>query len=158
MSSKSFFFALLLGLFITNAHAHEYNVGALHIGHPWARATPKGAGVAGGYLKITNNGTEPDRLVGGSTNFAGKFEIHEMSMDGGVMRMRPITGGLEIKPGQTVELKPGGFHLMFMDLKEPLKAGERVKGVLTFEKAGNVNVEYAIEAMGATPKEGHSGH
>jgi copper(I)-binding protein len=141
------------------AHAHEYTVGSLKIGHPWARATPKGASVAGGYLKITNTGKEPDRLVGGSVPFAGRFEIHEMSHEGGVMKMRHLPKGLEIKPGETVELKPGSYHLMFMDLKQPLVKDQkpRPKGTLMFEKAGTVEVEYAIEAIGGSPK-GHGGH
>src|SRR5262245_45104528 len=100
--------------------AHEYNLGPLKIGHPWARATPKGAAVAGGYLKITNTGTTSDRLIGGTAAFAGRFEIHEMSEQGGVMKMRHLPNGIEIKPGETVEFKPGSFHVMFMDLKQPL--------------------------------------
>ena len=135
------------------AHGHEYELGSLKIGHPWARATPKGAAVAGGYLKITNNGKEADRLIGGSASFAGRFEIHEMATEGGVMNMRHLPKGLEIKPGQTVELKPGSFHVMFMDLKEALVKDQkpRPKGTLVFEKAGTIEVEYAIEAVGGAP-------
>ncbi|HWM46952.1 MAG TPA: copper chaperone PCu(A)C [Xanthobacteraceae bacterium] len=140
-----------LALLVTSAMAHDYKVGSLKIDHPWARATPKGASVGGGYMKITNTGTTPDRLVGGSSTVSGRFEVHEMSMDNGVMRMRPLKDGLEIKPGQTVELKPGSFHIMLLDLKQPLKENERVKGTLTFEKAGTVEVEYAVVAVGASP-------
>ena len=114
----------------------------------------KGASVGGGYMKITNNGTAPDRLIGGSSPIAGRFEVHEMSMDNGVMRMRPLKDGLEIKPGQTVELKPGSFHVMFVDLKEPIKEGDRVKGTLVFEKAGTVDVEYVAVAVGAIAEGG----
>jgi periplasmic copper chaperone A len=128
---------------------HSYKVGALVIETPWSRATPGGAKVAAGYVRITNGGATPDRLVGGTAIVAGKFEIHEMSMQGDVMRMRPLDTGLEIKPGQTVELKPGGLHLMFMDLQRPLKEGETVKGTLVFEKAGTVEVDYAVRALGA---------
>ena len=134
--------------------AHEFKLGSLEISHPWARATPTGATVAGGYLKITNKGTTPDRLVGGTAAFAGRFEIHEMKMVDGVMQMRPLPAGLEIKPGETVELKPGSYHVMFMALKEPLKQGQTVKGTLNFEKAGTVAVEYTVEAIGAA----RSGH
>ncbi|MBX9842711.1 MAG: copper chaperone PCu(A)C [Xanthobacteraceae bacterium] len=140
------------------ASAHDYKIGSLEIQHPWSRATPKGATVAGGYLKIVNNGTTPDRLVGGSTEAAPKFEIHEMSMEGGVMKMRMLPKGLEIKPGQTVELKPGGYHLMFVGITAPLEQGKRVKGTLEFEKAGKVEVEYAVEAIGATPRAGGHNH
>ncbi|MBQ0822523.1 DUF1775 domain-containing protein [Microvirga terrae] len=127
--------------------------GPLTLEQPWSRATPGAAKVGGGYLRITNTGTAPDRLVGGSFPLASKVEVHEMRMDGDVMRMKPVEGGLEIKPGATVELKPGGLHLMFMDLKEPLKEGQTVKGTLVFEKAGRVEVEYAVRGMGGAPAE-----
>ncbi len=130
-------------------------VGALTIEQPWSRATPGGAKVGGGYLRVTNAGTAPDRLTGGSFSLASKVEVHEMRLEGDVMRMKPVDGGLEIKPGATVELKPGGFHLMFMDLKEPLKEGQIVKGTLTFEKAGPVTVEYAVRGMGGAAAAEH---
>jgi len=152
---KSMLLATALALIVSSASAHEYKAGSIEIKHPWARATPKGSEVAGGYMKLINTGKEPDRLVGGSVPIAGKFEIHEMSMDGGVMKMRPLPNGIEIKPGQTVELKPGSFHLMFVGLKEPLEKGKRVKGTLQFEKAGTVEVEYAVEAVGGTPAMDH---
>jgi copper(I)-binding protein len=136
------------------ARAHDYTLGSLHIEHPWTRATPKGAAVGGGYLKITNSGTQPDRLIGGSSTVAGRFEVHEMSMDNGVMRMRPLKNGLEIKPGQTVALAPGGLHIMLLDLKTPIKEGDHVKGTLVFEKAGSVDVDYIAVGIGGTPKGG----
>jgi copper(I)-binding protein len=152
---KSVLIAAVFALIATAASAHDYKIGSLEIHHPWSRATPKGAAVAAGYMTITNKGTQSDRLVGGSTPAAGKFEIHEMAMDNGVMKMRPLPKGLEVKPGQTVELKPGSFHLMFVGLKAPLEKGTRVKGTLVFEKAGKVDVEYAVEAIGATPAADH---
>ncbi|MBF9233067.1 DUF1775 domain-containing protein [Microvirga alba] len=121
--------------------------GALTIEQPWSRATPVGAKVGGGYLRITNTGKESDRLIGGSFPLASKVEVHEMSVQDNVMRMKPVEGGLEIKPGESVELKPGGYHLMLMDLKEPLKEGQTFKGTLVFEKAGTVNVDYTIRSM-----------
>ena len=127
-----------------------YTIGNLTIAAPWSRATPGGAKIAGGYLKITNNGTAPDRLVNAATSAAGKVEIHEMSMANGVMQMRPLNEGLPIKPGETVELKPGGFHMMFMDLTRPFKQGEAVKTTLQFEKAGKVDVMFNVGAIGAT--------
>lgn len=155
---KSFLVAAILALIASAASAHEYKVGSIEIKHPWARATPKGATVAGGYLKLINTGTTPDRLIGGTNAASEKFEIHEMKMEGDVMKMRPLPSGLEIKPGQTVELKPGSYHLMFVGLKQPLEKDRRVKGTLQFEKAGAVEVEYAVEAIGGTPSEDHSGH
>jgi periplasmic copper chaperone A len=154
---KSVLLAAILAVAASAASAHEYKAGPLQIQHPWSRATPKGATVAGGYMKITNTGTTPDRLIGGSTEAAPKFEIHEMSMQGGVMKMRMLPKGLEIKPGQTVELKPGGYHLMFVGIAAPLEQGKPVKGTLEFEKAGKIEVEYAVEAIGGTSK-GQHGH
>jgi periplasmic copper chaperone A len=133
-----------------------FKAGSLTIEAPWARATPGGAQVAGGFMKITNSGTAPDRLVGGTVPFAARFEVHEMAMDGGVMKMREVKG-LEIKPGETVELKPGGYHVMFMDLKSGLKEGETVKGELVFEKAGKVEVEFRVGPIGGGAPAGGSG-
>jgi copper(I)-binding protein len=129
--------------------AHDYTVGSLKIDHPWARATPKGASVGGGYMKITNNGSEPDRLIGGSTDMAKSFEVHEMTMDGGVMKMRPVAGGIEIKPGETVALDPSGYHVMFVGLKDQLKQGSRFKATLDFANAGKINVDFVVEGIGA---------
>ena len=142
----------------SSAHANDYKVGALEIDHPWSRAVPKGATVAAGYLTIKNTGTEPDRLVSGSTPVAGKFEIHEMTMDKGVMRMRPVPAGIVIKPGETVELKPQSMHIMMMGLKQPIEKGKSFKGSLVFEKAGAVDVDFAVEGVGATPTAAHDMH
>jgi periplasmic copper chaperone A len=152
----SIFFAALFFFATSLVQAHDYRAGSLEIGHPWARATPKGATVAGGYLKITNKGSAADRLVTATSSAATRIEIHEMAMEGSTMRMRPLPNGLEIKPGETVELKPGSFHLMFMDIKQPFEKGQRVKGSLTFEKAGTIEVEYAVEAAGAPASGSHA--
>jgi copper(I)-binding protein len=157
---KSILLAAAFAIAMSSATAaHEYTAGSIEIKHPWTRATPKGADVAGGYMKLINTGSEPDRLIGGSTETARKFEIHEMSMDGGVMKMRPLPNGVEIKPGQTVEFKPASYHLMFVGVTQPLEKGKRVKGTLQFEKAGTVDVEYVVEAVGGTPgKDADMGH
>jgi len=148
---------LALAVVAGRAGADDYQVGSLKIGEPWSRATPKGAKIASGYLKITNAGSTPDRLIGGTFASAGGVEVHEMSMDGGVMKMRELKDGLEIAPGSTVELKPGSYHLMFVNLARPLAKGDRVKGTLNFEKAGKVDVEYMVEAVGATMSHGAAG-
>jgi periplasmic copper chaperone A len=127
----------------------SYTLGPLVIEAPWARATPGGAQVAAGYVKVTNKGSEPDRLTGGTLPVAAAVEVHEMSMSAGVMKMRRLEQGLEIKPGQTVELKPGGYHIMFMGLREGLKEGQPVKGTLVFEKAGTIEIEYRVAPIGA---------
>ena len=131
------------------ALAETYTVGAIEIGNPWARATPKGAPVGGAYMTITNKGAEPDRLIGIASPAASQTEVHQMSMDNGVMSMRPVPGGLEIKPGQTVVLNPESFHLMLMGLKQPLTQGEHMKATLNFAKAGKLDVEFVVESMGA---------
>lgn len=138
--------------------AHAYKLGDLRIDHPWSRATPGGAKVAGGFMTITNNGQETDRLIGGTLVSAGIVEIHEMAMQGNVMTMRALAQGLEIRPGQTVELKPGGLHMMFLDLKSPLQEGERVKGTLVFQRAGTIEVDFKIEGRGASGAHDHGGH
>lgn len=142
--------AIALSMFAFSAMAADYKVGSIEISAPWARATPRGAEVGGAYMTITNKGTTTDRLVGGSSPVARRLEVHEMTMNGGVMKMRPVKSGLEIKPGATVELKPLAFHLMLIGLKEPLQKGHPIKATLQFEKAGKVDVEYQVEAMGAT--------
>ena len=157
--TKSIAYALAASLLLAApSFAHGYKIGDLSIGHPWSRATPGGAKIGGGYLSITNNGTSPDKLVGGSLSSADHIEFHTMKMDNGVMQMRPIEGGITIKPGETVKFEPGGDHVMFMGLKSPLKEGDMVKGQLTFEKAGTVDVEYKVDAVGsAGPAGGMSG-
>ena len=140
--------ASLMVLAVSTANARDYKAGSLDIADPWSRATPKGATVGAGYMKITNTGTTPDRMISGSADVAPTFEVHEMTMDNGVAKMRPIKGGLEIKPGETIELKPGSFHVMFVGLKKPLTAGDHIKAELVFEKAGTVKVEYEVRTMG----------
>ena len=149
--------AAALNAFVIEAAAADFTVGNIQIGNPWTRATPKGADVAGGYMKITNKGSVPDSLIGGSSAAADRFEVHEMSMVDGVMKMRPLAKGLEVKPGETVELKPGSFHIMLMGLKQQLEKGRKVKGTLIFEKAGKVDIEYTVEALGAGSS-AQSGH
>jgi copper(I)-binding protein len=134
---------------IAPAQAEDVTAGSLKISSPWARATPKGASIGGAYLTIVNTGTEPDRLIGGSSDVAGRVEIHEMSMDNGIMKMRLLANGAEIKPGQTVEFKPGGYHIMLVGMKEPLKPGEHFKATLEFAKAGKVDVTFTVEGIGA---------
>lgn len=145
--------ASALALVGLSAHAHDYKLGALEIGHPWARATAPTAPSGGGFLKVTNTGTAADRLISASSPAAAQAQIHEMKMDGNVMRMREVESGLEIPAGATVTLAPGGFHIMMMGLKAPLKQGATVPLTLVFEKAGKIDVELSVEAMGAT----HSG-
>jgi copper(I)-binding protein len=149
--------AAALSVAASFAAADEIRVGDLVIENPMARATPPNAPVSGGYMTIRNEGGQADRLTGGSADFAGKVEIHEMAMDGDVMKMRELADGLEIPAGGSVELKPGGYHVMFMQLSEQLKDGEKVKATLTFDKAGYVDIELPVMNPGAMKKMNHGG-
>jgi copper(I)-binding protein len=133
----------------TAARAADYDVGSIHISQPWARATPKGAASAAAYMTLTNNGKTPDRVNCVSSDASAECQIHSMTMDNGVMVMRPVEGGLEIKPGETVTLKPGGFHMMLLNLKHPLEQGNSLQATLKFDSAGTVQVDYLIAAIGA---------
>jgi hypothetical protein len=143
--------ALISAMIIAaGAHASGYDVGSIHITQPWARATPKAASTGAAYMTITNNGTAADRLSCVASDASATCQIHSMSMDNGVMKMRPIEGGLEIPPGETVTLKPSGLHLMLVDLKHALEPGKTVEATLQFEKAGTIKVDFPIAAIGAS--------
>jgi copper(I)-binding protein len=130
-------------------HAAEQTAAAITVKDAWIRATPNGAKVAGGYATITNAGPAADHLLGASIPPAPKGEMHEMSMDNGIMRMRALDKGLEIPAGATVTLQPSGLHIMFLNPSAPLKEGETLTGTMTFEKAGTVPVTFAIAGYGA---------
>jgi copper(I)-binding protein len=119
----------------------------ISITKPWLRETAVGQSAGGGFFTVTNAAPSEDRLTGGSSPIATRVEIHSMSMDGGVMRMRPVVGGLAVPAGKTVELKPGGLHVMLTGLKRPLKRGERVPVTLHFAKAGKVPVQFSIQPI-----------
>jgi len=139
----------LAQLAAASAQATDYNVGPIQITAPWARATPKGANSGAAYMTITNTGKTPDKVSCVSSDASAECQIHTMTMDNGVMQMRPVEGGLEIKPGETVTLKPGGFHMMLVNLKHPLEQGSMVKATLKFDAAGTVDVDYPVAAIGA---------
>jgi copper(I)-binding protein len=148
---------LFSGLFATFATAQGSGAGNIEIAHPNARAMVPGAKVGGGYLTITNHGAADDRLVGVTSDRAVSAEVHLMSVDGGVMTMRAVSGGLVVPAGKTVELKPGGYHIMFMDVAQPFRAGETIKATLTFEKAGAMEVDFSVgNAGGSAGRKGHS--
>lgn len=133
--------------------------GALEISSPWVRAMLPGQPAGGGYLTVVNTGDEADRLVAASSPAAGRVEIHTMEVVDDVMVMRPVEGGLEIPAGGTVELKPGGLHLMFMEVAEPFADGDMVDVQLEFEKAGSVEVSFAVRtAHGGDDHDHHHDH
>jgi copper(I)-binding protein len=150
--------AALAVMFAAPARAEDAKAGDLVITQAWSRATPVGAKVAGAYLTVENKGAAADRLVGGSGDVAGRVEIHEMAMDNGVMKMRPLDKGLAIEPGKTVKFAPGGYHLMLLDLKTQFKQGDKVPVTLEFEKAGKVQLTLDVQGVGAqAPGGDHSG-
>ena len=153
----------------TPAFAHDYAVGDLSIAHPFALATPPNAPVAGGYLEITNGGDSDDVLVSATVDdaIAGMTQLHRMEMDGGVMRMSEVEGGIPVPAGETVVLERGGLHVMFMQLADGLEAGTEVPATLTFRDAGPVEVIFTVETRaeaearmgaGGADHDAHSGH
>ena len=138
--------------------AHEYRVGDLAIDHPWTRAVGTAAPTSAGYMVIRNTGAAPDRLVAAETPRATRVELHEMSITDGIMRMRPIAGGIALPAGGEVRLAPGGLHLMLIGPKGGFEQGVRVPTTLVFERAGRITVELAVEAPGARGTGPHQGH
>jgi len=133
---------LLLLASITQVFAAD----SITIERPYARASAPGQMVGGGFMTIVHQGSSEDRLVSATTPIAREVQIHTMNMDGGVMRMRPVEGGLAIPAGGRVVLQPGGLHLMFMDISAPLVAGTTFPVTLRFAKAGDIKVDFNVEA------------
>ena len=163
--------AIILGLSLIaiaplGVMAHDYSTGGLRIGHPWSRPNPPGAPTTAGYLIITNTGRQPDRLLGGFSPLVSRIEVHEMSMAGGIMRMRPLPQGLLLAPGATVRLEPGGYHLMLIGPRRAFRVGEHIPATLRFERAGEVRVEFDVQSgpeigghpMGVMPGMSGMGH
>lgn len=137
-------------LSVQSIYADEYRLGNLQINEPYTRTTPPMAAVAGGFMTITNSGTEVDTFLGGSASFAEAVEVHEMSMVDGIMKMRRLENGLQISPNEAVELKPGGYHLMLINPSEPMKEGNKHKMTLSFKQAGDIEVELEVKDISAT--------
>jgi copper(I)-binding protein len=127
--------------------AQSAKVGSVQIENAYTRSTVPGQMAAGGFMKIENKGAV-DQLISASSPVAGEVQLHEMAMEGNVMKMRQVKE-VVVPAGGAVELKPGGMHLMFMNIKAPLTAGETVPVKLKFAKAGEVEVKMPVNAMGA---------
>ncbi len=158
---KLHFAFLATALFLPTVQAlqaQDFKIGSIQIEQPWARATPSGAQVGGGYMLIKNEGSSPDRLVSATAEIAGRVEIHQMSMNNGIMTMRPLENGVEIPAKATVALTPNSYHFMFLDLKQPLAEGKSFSGTMTFEKAGTINVTFSVEPIGAKGPEHEGQH
>lgn len=149
-------------LFVEPAFADDAKVGDLRIIHPIARAMLPGAQVGGGYLTIDNEGSADDRLIGGTSQRARSVQVHEMKIADGVMSMNELKQGLALPAKTETALKPGSYHLMFMNVEKPFQQGEKIKAVLNFEKAGPVEVEFNIVAANgddkSAPMNDHSHH
>jgi copper(I)-binding protein len=148
--------ALALAISAAPALAQEFKAGDIVIESPWARATPKGTEVGSGYLMIQNKGAAPDRLTGGTADFAA-VEVHQMTSENGVSQMRELKDGLTIPAHGSVTLSPGGYHLMFTHLAHPLTKGESVKATFNFEHAGPLEVEFKVMGVGAAGTGGTKG-
>ena len=142
------FLFFIMCLFSTAALAQ------VEIENAWSRATPPGAKVAAGYLTVRNKSASPDRLVGASSAVAGRVETHIVDKQGEVMRMREVKG-YDVPAKGSFELKPGGAHLMLVDIERPLQAGERIPVVLRFQNAGEIRIDLEVKPLGATGPHGH---
>ena len=140
-------FSVISVVVASSAIAQNASLGSIKIENAYTRATVPGQQVAGGFMKIENKGAA-DQLVSASSPVAGEVQLHEMAMEGNVMKMRQLKD-LAIPAGGAVELKPGGYHLMFLNLKGPLAAGQTVPVKLKFAKAGEVEVQLPVNQMGA---------
>ncbi|WP_026501186.1 copper chaperone PCu(A)C [Bartonella clarridgeiae] len=132
-------------------NAHQYKLGDLEIIHPWTRVTPKGSKVSSGYLYIINHSDTPDRLIAVSTNRAQETEIHSMTITTDIMQMKKISNGIEIPGKGEITLKPGGHHIMFMGISQPFQQNEKINAKLIFEKAGTIDVDFFVNAIGVKP-------
>ena len=156
MNLRTFSAGLIAGLFLASgSHAADYRAGDIQVDKPWARATVPGQQAGGGFLKLENKGAA-DRLLSASADVSQTVELHTMAMEGNVMRMRQVDG-IDLPAGKAVELKPGGYHVMFIGLKAPLKAGDSFPVKLRFEKAGELTVQMKVEAMGPGAAGMHGG-
>ena len=146
--------SLLTAAALADPTAGSATIGDIAISGGFTRAMLPNQPVGGGYLTINNRGTTPDRLVGVSTPVAGAGALHEMSMTAEVMSMRPLPDGIALPAGATVALTPGGLHMMFTGVTAPFKAGSTVPVTLSFEKAGKVEVDLPVLAVGEVPPSG----
>ena len=148
INRRNFTIATALSLAVLAGPAladHVTKVGDISIEHPWSRKSPMGADVAAGFMVITNTGKTDDKLISGTAEIAHMVQIHDMKMDGDVMKMFEIPGGLVIPAGGSVELKPKSKHIMFMHVMKQPDVGATFKGSLTFEKAGTIEIVYDVK-------------
>jgi copper(I)-binding protein len=151
--------ALVAAFFLVGpALAHGLTVGDLEIIHPHIPQPAASAKAAGGFMAITNNGTETDRLIGVESDIAMKSDVHESKVDANGVGTMTHVDAIEIPPGETINLEHGGYHIMFMGLNGTLTEGEMHKAVLIFERAGRVEIEFQIDPPIGQGEMDHSGH
>jgi copper(I)-binding protein len=141
--------ALTLAAIVTtpSAFADDVMAGDLMIMNTWSKQSPMGANVAAGFMTIMNHGSADERLMSATSEVTANTQVHEMKMEGDTMKMAEMMDGLVIPAGGTVELKPGSYHIMFIDMAAQPAVGSTFKGTLTFEKAGKVDVVYTVKPM-----------
>jgi periplasmic copper chaperone A len=132
----------------STAWSHVHEKGDLQVRHPWSRATPPGATVAVGYMEIRNRGAQPDRLLSVSTPVAKRVEMHVTLREGEVMKMRQVES-FEIPARERFALRPGGSHLMLVDIAQQLEKGARFTMTLRFERAGELEIELEVQERGS---------
>ena len=135
-----------------------HSIGDLRVSDAWSKATPPNAPVAGGYLTVDNRSDAADRLLRVESAAAQRVEIHEMTHADGVARMRQVVGGVSLPAGELTELKPGSYHLMFIQPTQPFVEGSLVPATLVFEKAGNLPVLFEVRSMTAGSSQGTDKH
>ncbi len=161
MTRLKYFLLVMIGVtfaMMTNsfrAQAHDITSGSLTIQHPWSRPTIGNAPNSAAYLKITNSGGTPDTLMGVKSDVAKRVELHTVKMDGGVMRMRAVKEGVAVLANASVELKPGGTHIMLMGLSRKLTPGQMFDLTLQFKHQGAVPIQVKVEKVGGSEKAGH---
>lgn len=141
---------VLVAALVAPASAQMTRHGSITVADPWSRATSLRANIGAGYVTLRNTGARPDRLVSATSPRAARVEIHTMSLDGGIMRMRPLADGLVVPAGGEASLAPGGHHIMLIGLTAPLKVGERIPATLRFARAGDVRVQFRVVSAGST--------
>jgi len=141
---------------VGSAWAHDYKVGQIEIDDLWVRASAPGQPHGAGYLEIDNDAKTPDRLLAISSDAAERVELHTVQTENGVARMRHLPEGIEVPANGDVKLAPGGYHVMFMNLKQPFVAGAKVPATMKFEKAGEVAVTFEVKPIGYQSGDDHS--
>ena len=155
ISTLGFLILLTSPLFSGGRQNHDHRSHALEnlrIEDPWIRPAPQAGGTSAGYAQITNSGTSPDRLIHVHTTISSMVELHTHIMEGGLARMRQVDG-IDLAPGTTTELKPGGLHIMFMGLSAPLSDGDEVELTLVFEQAGEITM--TVPVRNPPDRQGH---